>query len=680
MPSKFAILWMLAVLAIFPAAARAESLPEGWPCRRQLTFKAIPSDNAGDNAAWAEFYTNGTHKPDGSDLRVTDANRGVLPMRVLQVSGESDLVRIAFATHGDGPYSVWWGNPKAEKPAATLDLKRGLLAEVYKFPGGPINNEQSLRKSFEHAGPPVGALFLYEIFLGHNPLGEEWTAMIRYKGDFKTDRGGSYEIAFEVADSGDLMIDGKMVAQRYNSGFAGHVRNSKTIDLAAGWHTIEATQVNANGGPTGIVVAWRRAGDKNFAPIPGNIFAPIARATDSPLETIGKPYTADFSITPEAEAFCPPESYIQRYSFEARLPASYKPTLTWDFGDGQAAALAKIHHYFLTPGNYAVTMKLQQGAATFTGTRRIIIKDRMYARFPQPPEDPPKTVQAVLKDYNLAALSAEGAFRGAMLFKKHGLNDEYVPWGKAWLSAKDVTPERTYRDEVFDLSRMCILRKEPKDAAEVYRLASERAISIDARTLAMRSYVMTLCDYTDDVDKALTVAQEWLKKIPVGNRGVQHTTLGAITYAALAKGDGKLAAKTAQEAGVRREQPYDKQQLQQGVLVRNIETYNRTKDFDTATKLMDQWELEFPEAMVEGFTRLMRVKVLAAEGRPDIAARIAVQHAQAMPNGFYAAELLYRAADNFKAAGDAGRAKAALDLLKSKYPESPYANDKGKMD
>jgi outer membrane protein assembly factor BamD (BamD/ComL family) len=37
--------------------------------------------------------------------------------------------------------------------------------------------------------------------------------------------------------------------------------------------------------------------------------------------------------------------------------------------------------------------------------------------------------------------------------------------------------------------------------------------------------------------------------------------------------------------------------------------------------------------------------------------------------------LLYRAAENFKLGGERDQAQAAMDLLATKYPESPYARD-----
>jgi hypothetical protein len=114
-------------------------------------------------------------------------------------------------------------------------------------------------------------------------------------------------------------------------------------------------------------------------------------------------------------------------------------------------------------------------------------------------------------------------------------------------------------------------------------------------------------------------------------------------------------------------------QIRQGVLARNVENYIRTKDFDTAWKLINEWDMEMPTAAWEGFSRTLRVKLAATEGRPLAAAQMALAHAKANPSGFYAAELLLRASENFQAAGKGEEARTALEILRTKYPESPYA-------
>src|SRR5579863_6790244 len=93
---------------------RAETLGPAWPWRRPLLFRQAISDALGENIAWSEFYANGAQKADGSDIRITTADRTIVPYKVLQVSRDNDLVRVVFATRSAGPYYACWGNPQAE--------------------------------------------------------------------------------------------------------------------------------------------------------------------------------------------------------------------------------------------------------------------------------------------------------------------------------------------------------------------------------------------------------------------------------------------------------------------------------------------------------------------------------------------------------------------------------------
>ena len=196
-----------------------------------------------------------------------------------------------------------------------------------------------------------------------------------------------------------------------------------------------------------MVVAWRRPEDRRYEPLPALLFAPIAHAAAGPLEHVGggggeNTYAADFGITPEAEAFSPPSNYLQRYTFDANYPASFQPKISWDFGDGQTAGdLKRVSHIFLAPGIYTVTLKVEQGGHAFTGVQRITVKDRMYSRFPHPPEDPWKTVAAVLASYNLQKLTGEQALRGYLHFKQAGDSENAAAWGKAWAAIKDAPQE-----------------------------------------------------------------------------------------------------------------------------------------------------------------------------------------------------------------------------------------------
>ncbi len=126
----------------------------------------------------------------------------------------------------------------------------------------------------------------------------------------------SYDIAYAVDDAGYVAIDGQTILH------AGGImpqdaRNHKILDLKMGWHDVEVTQVNLAALATSVTLAWRRQGDHRYETIPSIYYAPVALATVGHFAEGGPAaYSVDFGINPVAEAFTPPEFYLQRYQFE----------------------------------------------------------------------------------------------------------------------------------------------------------------------------------------------------------------------------------------------------------------------------------------------------------------------------------------------------------------------------
>ena len=643
--------------------------------RRALTFRIANSDAPGDNMAVADFYVDASHKPDGSDLRVLNAAGGLVPMQVLHVSALDDRVRIAFATKTDGPYSVTWGN-KPDKPSPPLIPKRGVFAEVYRLPAGAVvRTPEMIEQMFAKAGPRLTASFVNELSVGFIPAGPQDDAMVRYTSQFKVDKAGDYDIALAVGKAGYVGIDGTAVLNDFGGRMIRDARNSKTITLTAGWHALVAAQINRATGETGIEVAWRKAGDttQKFATIPNS--APAAKALDGPIEPLKPGPEADFTIEPQAEGFFTPDTYCPRYAFEARpagVLASQKLTFAWDFGDGQTSSVRRTNHYFLAPGVYPVTLTLQAGTTTYKATRRVQIGERLIDLFPTPPEDLPKVIDGVVDLYAPDKLNAASSLRGTMYYEKELREPQYLAWGKAWLQKKDAQDAQTVNDEAIALSHTWLEKGEADMAAQALELASQKDIGLDHQSRLMHRAVVMYAGEAGEPDKTATLANSWTDRVSTAAKPV---ILAAQAYAAIAKGDGKRA-KDLCKLGTSGNLPLNKQQINQGVMTRNVEAYIRTKEYEEAAKILDDWEIDYPDALTEGYSRLLRVKLLVAQGRPQTAFRIALDHARALPDSFYAAELLYRAAEASKAANRPADAKTAMDLLKSKYPESPYANGK----
>lgn len=666
---------MIALLAATSSllAQPAQMLGPGWQFRRQLQVRNVPTDATSDPIGVAEFYTNGQQLPDGSDIRVTTPDRRIVPMKLMEIAKDRDFVRVAFLARDPGPFSVWWGqaNPGAKPP--TVEIKRGVLAEIYRFPGGAVDNEQQIERTFERAGEPVASMVVPEIFLGYNPTGEPWSPMIRYSGQFKVDRAGEYDIAMAVDDSGYVRIDGKTILCLSNVWLEGQGRWHKTINLANGWHTIEAAQIDNRGGTTGITIGWKPVGVARYSTIPAAAYAPPAVVTVGPLETLGKSYTADFNVEASGECFAPPDFYLPRYSFEAIYSGPFGAKVTWDFGDGQTASTPKVSHVFLTPGVYPVKLTMNIQGNTFTTVQRLAVKERLYQRFPIPPEDTPRATAQILTSYDVKALGVWQQWRGLQLLKMNKVDEQTLPWARFWLENRAPQPDVIVWQEAQDLAEIYRRNKQFRQAADAFTLIANKNIGIETRATAIRHAVLTLCDEVNDPDAGLKLARSFRDRENITNREAQRTLSLAIAYAAIAINDGKLATKVVEDLGPRRDLEYNEQEIQQGVLTRNIETYIRAKDFQTADQLIDQWERDYPQALITGFTRLMAVKLQLEQGHFAAAGRLAEQHARALPGTFYAAELLYHARNAYTAAGDNQAAKRCADLLKSKYPESPYA-------
>jgi hypothetical protein len=658
--------------------ARAETLGQGWPYHRKLVVNVAPSDAPGENLAEAQFYTNGTQRPDGNDIRVTTPEGVLVPLRIMRMSAADDLVRIAFVTHSSGAYYVYWGNPKADTPGPLAEIKRGVWCEIFKFPGGDLGGTDRIRAIFNRARIVEGSVFIPEIFLGYNPLGNEENIMFRYRSQIKIDQAGSYDIAYAVDDAGYVVFDGQPII---HVGFpTGDARNHKVLDLSAGWHEVETTQINLQG-PTLASLAWRTPGQDSFQTIPKTVFPPVAEAAVGPLQKLGQGYQPDFSIRPVGEAFTPPEYYIQMYEFNIDNPPS-QGVFSWDFGDGQTAGnVARVSHVFLMPGVYTVSLAMTNGRLQSKSSVRITVQDRMYARFPDPPTVSAKSMVAVLEKYNRNGLDAAQRLRGYWFFKHQRYDDHTMDWGKSWEQSTQAQNESVVWDETVDLADLCEAHGGYEDAANMYLLASNKSISMETRLKCLRTYAIEACDNGIDPDAVLAVIGQWERKIDSNNDQQVGELHAATLYAATAKGDAALAQKEVALVATRGRQEFARQEIHEGVLARNIETYIRTREFQTAANLVNRWEMETPEAILEGFTRLLKMKLLVAEGRPLNAARVGQQLVRTNPNSFYAAELLYRASEALKTAGKPDDAAAVMTMLRDKYPESPYARgDKLKTD
>lgn len=621
--------------------------------------------------AWARFYTNSKRLPDGADLRVITAGGLVMPMKLLSVSPDDDQVTVAFETPSPGTYYACWGNPHPGTPPPELKIERGVYLRLYRFRPGGNNSPGGMLSAFEH-GRVIGRQMVPNIFLGYNPFGFSRRAMLLYSGWIHIVRPGRYTFAFDVAQRGFVKLDRDiLLAKTAAGGMWGRVRFHRSVHLHPGWDKVVVGQISF-WPRKGVALDWITPGRRHYQPVPAQAFAPAPRATAGRLLKVGGGYQADFTIKPEAQVFVPSDHYFQRYAFAVNVPASFAPAVRWQFSDGQRAVGLRVDHEFLTPGRYTIKMIVNQGTHQFTAVRRIVVETEMYSRFPYPPTDPAINVARLIDGYRLAGLTGEELYRGVRFFEHYSAYRGLSHWAIAWALSTDPQPPQQVIKAAVRLARRMEIKRQYHQAANLYLLVARKHISPMAKAQLMGHYAMTEGNFGTDPDKAVAEIEHWRKQMghmpPIAARVAKI----AECYAAVAAGNGPLAKKLARQT----QGPYSdfkKAELRQGELARNVESYIDTSHFDTARDLLNRWDLEFPDAIVQGFTRMERMKLMAAMGHLTVAGRMGMAFVKACPDSFYAAEILHRSSKYFKSAGHRTLAMLAQAMLKKNYPESPYA-------
>jgi hypothetical protein len=107
-------------------------------------------------------------------------------------------------------------------------------------------------------------------------------------------------------------------------------------------------------------------------------------------------------------------------------------------------------------------------------------------------------------------------------------------------------------------------------------------------------------------------------------------------------------------------------------MARTIEYYITERDAQAGTSAWERWQALFPADFLEGYSVLLRTRLMEIDGDTAAAAKVAEAFASAVPNSAYAPQLLDRAS-HLLATSDPARSKALRELLKQKYPEDPLS-------
>ncbi len=183
---------------------------------------------------------------------------------------------------------------------------------------------------------------------------------------------------------------------------------------------------------------------------------------------------------------------------------------------------------------------------------------------------------------------------------------------------------------------------------------------------AARQYAYLLLWRVGDLEKALKI----LEPLAKGNK--DQALLRTYAQALI------LNQRTAEGKEILDSLPDQAPQGQQaalsGALARTIEYYITDGEWESGEEAWETWQAKFPSDFLQGYSVLLRTKLMELKKAPEAAARVSEAFALAVPRSSYAPQLLDRAS-KLLAQSNPEKSKALRELLKQKYPEDPLSQE-----
>jgi hypothetical protein len=120
--------------------------------------------------------------------------------------------------------------------------------------------------------------------------------------------------------------------------------------------------------------------------------------------------------------------------------------------------------------------------------------------------------------------------------------------------------------------------------------------------------------------------------------------------------------------------PVNRQPALSGAAARSVEFFITENDPQSGEDAWNSWQAKYPAEFVQGYSVLLRVKLMELRHEPMAAANVAEAFATAVPQSSYAPQLLDRAA-KLLATIDPAKSKGLRERLKEKYPEDPLSQN-----
>jgi hypothetical protein len=396
--------------------------------------------------------------------------------------------------------------------------------------------------------------------------------------------------------------------------------------------------------------------------IPREALGFVHIGTPGAMEERDRNFIADIRVEYVGECFFD-NHYAHHYRFTGPAGAKAGPPIRcdWDFGDGQTASGQQVEHVYLVEGDYTVKLAASQGLNRDTRSNRLQVA-RLYERIDSPPVSLPSTCGRIVAGYDV----------------------DKMPVG--WLSWATFLNIRARQAEPAEKCAVRLAGVKGGIDANTALYALTEAADFLAATLRIdaarhvwaavpddspfqpgggKKYAHLLLWRAADFPAALKVIDDQLKK-HVGDRQLLRLRGQALVL------NQKAAEGRKQLEAVPPEGAADRQAALSGALARTTEYYITEGDWESGDHNWDKWQSQFPIDFMEGYSVLLKTRLMEVAKYPEAAARVAEAFALAVPKSTYAPKLLDRAS-KLLAKSDPAKSKALHDLLKQKYPEDPLA-------
>ncbi len=655
--TTFRCILALIFLTALPGAAIGAWFDAAWTFRRSIE---VPWDEqkGSDNAlAEVTFLANGKQRPDGGDIRVASEDGKLVSGRVLKV-GPGDQVSVVFAlVKPIKKYFVYWGNPNPPPPPKNVEelkLLSGLLMEMRRFGGGDTGNFKAIEQVWARAKPDLGAAMIPQPEIGWNPLGLGGALIYRISGSLFAHQDGDYTFAVS-APKGGLWLDGKPLA--FAQHLTGHARYTASVDLKRGRHEFQL--IVQDPGDARFAVVWKPPAASGFTPIPRSSFGICYGGVIGAMEEIRKNLTADFKLEYQGECFVANE-YSHRMKLIAQAPRG-NARFEWDIGDGQTSTAAEVEHVYVNEGTYAVRIKVSVGSNSDSQTIRIPV-DRDVNRLSNPKEDAAPVHSKILARYDVATLPATWLTQVTAIHLRAGALPAALASG-ARLAAERRHPNVQRAMEFLDdLTRQAFDRGQDAKALALWQGVPQNS---DLQPTATRAWAQYLLWWAGDPAGAVKALEPIASK-DKADAGVRRIyAMGLVLSGKVAEGSKIL------DSLPERGRP-EKRAAISGAMARTTEYFITEGDWEAGEETWDKWQAQYPMEFLEGYSILLRVKLMERKKQPLAAARIAEAFAAAVPGSSYAPQLLDRASKAL-AKSDPAKSKSLRALLKQRYPEDPLS-------